>query len=158
MPIWYTPAMKNSLRTFLVLTLAATCALAFAQNVTGAWKGKIKMDMSKMPAPKDEQGKKMMAQVKDMMAKITINLTLNANKTYTIKATGIPGKEASQTSEGTWSQSGKSITVTPTKENGKKATGENAKKQTLTISADGKTISMMVPGAGQMGGSIIFTR
>lgn len=147
--------MKTSLRLVLSLAFVSVVGLALAQNVTGNWKGKISMDMSKLPAPKDDAGKKMMAQMKDMMAKMSISLVLNANKTYTVKASGIPGSSATQTSEGKWTQNGKTLTLTPTKENGKKP--KDTKSQNITVSADGKTLKLDIPGVGG-GGSIIFTR
>jgi hypothetical protein len=150
--------MKISSRFLVLGALVATFAFALAQNVTGAWKGRIDIDMSKLPAAKNEEGKKMMEQVKTMLGKMKITLTLNANKTYSMKATGLPNAMKDQTSEGTWKQRGKSVTLTPTKENGKKPTGESAKPVTLTVSADGKKMSMAVPGGAGMGGSLVFTR
>jgi hypothetical protein len=150
--------MKNSVRFLLVFTVLAVFTMALAQNVTGAWKGKVSVDFSKFPAPKDDNGKKMIAQAKDMISKMSITLNLNANKTYEVVAAGLPGAEKTQTSEGTWKQSGTSLTLTATKENGKKPTGNNAKPQTLTVSADGKKMTMKFPGGESMGGAIIFTR
>ncbi|HRI43556.1 MAG TPA: lipocalin family protein [Fimbriimonadaceae bacterium] len=150
--------MKFSPRLLVLGAVLAVFTFAMAQDVSGAWKGKISMDTSKIPAPKDEQGKKMLEQVKTMLGKMKITLNLNSNKTYAMKATGLPNSMKDQVSEGTWKQSGKSITLTPTKENGKKPTGESAKPVTLTLSADGKKMSMAVPGAAGMGGSLVFTR
>lgn len=150
--------MKLSPRVLVVGALLATFAFALAQGVNGVWKGKISVDLSKVPAPKDENGKKMLEQVKTMLGKMKITLNLKPNKTYSMTASGLPNAMKDQTSEGTWKQSGKSVTLTPTKENGKKPTGESAKPVTLTVSADGKKMSMAVPGAGSMGGTLVFTR
>lgn len=151
--------MKPSARTLFIAAISlALFAIALAQNVTGAWKGKASVDTSKLPKMEGVDQKKMVDEIKSMLGKMTINLDLKANKNYAIKVTGLPNNTKDQTSEGTWKQSGKTITLTPTKENGKKPTGESAKPQNLTVSADGKKMTMPLPGGAMFGGVVTFTR
>ncbi len=140
-----------------VLVCLVVAAIA-AGNVTGVWKGTIKLDTSKLPKPKNAQEQQMMQQGIDMVKKMKITLTLNANKTYSASFTGGPGG-ASKTSTGKWVQSGNTVTITPVKEDGKAVTGNQAKPQKLTVSSDGKTLTMTPPG--QSGGptaTVIFVR
>lgn len=139
---------------------------AMAQNVVGAWKGKMDLDMSAMPQGQNaEQQKAMVEMVKKMMGNMSMNLTLNANKTFSMVVTGIPQNPQSkekmkdQTAKGKWTQVGSKITLTITEANGTKPKGDN-KPQTLTVAKDGKTLTLIpnAPGA-QMGKSkIVFRR
>lgn len=110
------------------LTLVAVAALASismaAQKVTGSWKGHIKIDASKMKAPSGGGGQGGRAggggggfdpaKMAERMAKMSIQLTINANKTYVRVMKGGPRGDMSQ--KGTWTQKGNEITLTPTPE------------------------------------------
>lgn len=159
--------MKHAPKMFAALAAFSLIAAASAQNVTGVWKGKVDFDMSSLPKGQNaEQQKQMVEAVKKMMGNMTMKLTLNANKTFTMVVTGIPQmgganapKQKDQTAKGTWTQKGNALTLKITEANGEKPKGDN-QPQTLTISKDGKSMTMVpkTPGA-QMGKSkIVFTR
>jgi hypothetical protein len=97
--------------------------------------------------------------IEGMMKKMSFNLTMKADKTYTISVEGLPQAQSSSNSKdsGNWSQSGKTITLKSTKKENKGPNGD--KPQTLTLSADGKTLSMAIPtGPGGPGGAIVFKK
>lgn len=160
--------MKHAPKIFVALAAFSIVAVALAQNVTGAWKGKVQFDMSALPKGQNaEQQKQMVEAVKKMMGDMTMKLTLNSNKTFTMVVTGLPQmggatapKQKDQTAKGTWTQKGNVLTLKMTESNGEKPKGNND-PQTLTVSKDGKTMTMVpkAPGAAQMGKSkIVFTR
>lgn len=144
----------------------AVVSMSMAQGVVGAWKGKMDLDTSALPKGQNpEQQKAMVEMVKKMMGNMSMNLTLNADKTFTMVVTGLPAnpqtqqKGQDQKAKGKWVQKGNTITLTVTEANGQKPKGEN-KPQSLTVSKDGKTLTLVpnAPGA-QLGRSkIVFTR
>ena len=85
---------------------------------------------------------------------MTINLTMKKDNTYTLTTSGGPPQaKGNQDDKGTWKQSGKTVTVKSTKKGNK---GPD-KPQSMTLSADGKTMTMNLPaGAGQ--GSLVFKK
>lgn len=137
-----------------VLSVFAASALA-ANNPVGSWKGKMSMDasaLSKIPAAQQQM-------IKDGFAKTSLALTMKANKTFVIKVShGAMGKQpaGSETSEGTWKQSGNTITLTNTKDNGKES--KNKTPINFTLSKDGKSMTL-VPGQKEGGGfKLTFTK
>jgi hypothetical protein len=91
-----------------------------------------------------------------MIKKVVINLTLNANKTFSIAAQNPDGSGKNKTATGTWTQTGNKVTINITKEDGKPATGTE-KSQTLTVAANGKSMILIPQGAkGQ--GKVVFVR
>lgn len=159
--------MKHAPKMFAALAALSMFTVAFAQNVNGAWKGKVEFDMSTLPkAQNDAQQKQMLEAVKKMMGNMTMKLTLNANKTFSMVVTGLPSMGGpqgqapkDQTAKGTWTQKGNEITLKVTETNGEKPKTENP-PQKLTVSKDGKTLTMVpnAPGA-QIGKSkVVFTR
>ncbi len=155
----YTHANMNKfLKVSLAVTTAAIMTAAIAStNVTGAWKGKILLDVSKMPKAQNPQQQQMMDGVLAGIKKMSINLSLNANKTFTMSASGLPQNAPNKKAEGTWTQSGNALTLKITKEDGKAPTMKQ-EPQVITVSADGKTLTMVPKNAGPMGGKIVFTR
>lgn len=137
------------------------------QNVVGVWTGKMDLDMSMVPKGQDAAKQKaMMDMIKQVMGNMSMKLQLNANKSFTMLVTGLPGnpqmkeKPKDQTAKGTWVQKGDKITLTVTHANGEKAKSENNKPQVLTVAKDGKSLTLVpnAPGA-QMGKSkIVFRR
>lgn len=128
----------NRLRFSICLGALALTTLAFAADPVGAWKGTMKMEVPKgVTVPKEHKAR--VEQAKAAFAKAKLTLVFRANKTYssTVK-NGPDGKD--HTAEGTWVQSGNTITLTPLKRDGKAATGDGAKKQVIGISADGKKL------------------
>jgi len=152
--------------------LAAAAALmiasvSMAQNVTGLWKGKMDLDMSALPKTQNaDQQKQMMEMVKKMMGNMTMKLTLNANKTFSMVVTGLPTnpqtqqKVKDQTAKGTWSMTGNKLTLKVTEANGEKPKADNNKPQVLTVSKDGKSMTLVpnTPGASMGKSKIVFTR
>lgn len=138
-------AMKNLSRLVLVLAVCALSLGAFAQSVAGKWKGKI--DMSAVKATTDTQ-KQQLQMMKQAFEKCYFNLEMKGDKTYAIEMGGFPGQKPTN-EKGKWSQSGRTITV-----KGKKDT------QKMTVSADGKTMTMVPPAQQGMpkGLKIVFKR
>src|SRR5262249_35570637 len=92
------PDMKK-LAALAVLTLATVAA--FAQSPVGSWKGKISVDTSAMPKPQNAQQADMIKKAMDAVSKITLQLNLKGDKTYTISVPPMMGQPA-HTSEGKW--------------------------------------------------------
>jgi hypothetical protein len=144
-----------NLRVGITVTLlAAMTACTFAQSAAGAWKGKLNLTMD-LPKTSDPKMKALMDQQMAAMKAITIHLTFKADKTYTLTTSGTPPQMGGgQTDKGKWTQTGKTVTITSTKV----ASKEN-KPQKMTLSADGKTLTMLIPGPnGKPGGNILFKR
>lgn len=110
---------------------------AMAQSPVGNWKGKLVFDRAAVKAtleavsavrpkaegggPTAEERKKTEAMVDSMVTELeksSFTLTLKEGKSWTMVAKGMPGKSDVVT-EGTWTQEGKSVTMTATKEGGK---------------------------------------
>ncbi len=149
-----------------VIGLVAAFGGAQAQDITGAWKGKLKVDMSKLPKPKDAAQKKQMdAFIQTMIDSVKVNLTMKANKTFSLKLSGLPQRPgadgkvnpAEQNAEGTWTQKGAVIMLKITKSNGVAPKGENP-PQRVNILDGGKRLDLEPEGGRGMGGKIIFTR
>ena len=128
---------------FLVAALAIA-ASALAADPTGKWNGKIVLDIpagTKIP----DEAKAQLETAKKSLAKTKLSLELKADKSYTSKLTNGPdGKD--HAAEGKWSQAGSTVTLKPSKRDGKAASGKEAEPQTLTISADGKTMTRTIQG------------
>lgn len=141
--------------------LASIIPSVFAQNLVGKWNGSIqapKIDESKILDPskiKDEKKKqeatmmRMMAQQMKMLASVRMNLTMNSNNTFTIVT---PPMQAggqtmpASTSTGTWSVKGNQVTFTTKKSNNTEVkAGTQGSVQTMTLSADGKTMTLVPP-------------
>ena len=141
-----------------LVAMAATCLLAsaIAQSPVGAWKGKLNIKMPPMPANADPQMKAMMEKGMAAARNMTINLTMKKDNTYTLTTTGAPAEaKGKQDDNGTWKISGKTVTVVSKKKNGM----GNQKPQTMTLSADGKTMTMPLPGrGGSSQGSLVFKK
>jgi hypothetical protein len=133
----------------LAILLLAVCAAAMAApNVVGHWTGKVHVDISKLP-PQVQKNPKAIEQIKTMIPKLSISLTLKADKTYTATALGLPASQkGDKTDTGTYTITGNTL----------KMTSKNKKKmgQTppLTIAANGNKMTM----GGAMGGEVVFTR
>lgn len=123
-------------------------AAASAQSAVGNWSGKI--DMSAVKA-KDANQKAQIDMFRQIVSKSTIKLSMKNDKTYRFSMTATVGGKSQTTSEdGKWSQKGRSVTTVDPK----------GKKNTMTISADGKKM-IMLPGADEdapKGAKMVFTR
>lgn len=148
-----------------VVGLLVAVGVAQAQNVTGAWNGKLAMDLSKMPKAKDAAQQKQMDAIATMLKSIKVNLNMGANKTFVMKVSGLPqmgganGKKPAtgQTAEGTWTQKGNVITLKITKSNGAAPKGAN-NSQEMKILDGGKRMELEPSNSRGMGGKIIFIR
>jgi hypothetical protein len=140
---------------FGLVALAATCLLsvqASAQSAAGTWKGKLHLDAAAMKA-KDPKAQQMMQSVMAMVKNMTFALQVNKNNTWKMDIVGAPqqaGKTPSET--GTWSQAGSKVTMKTNKKAAKSDT------QTLTMSKDGKTMTLTAPKGAGPGGAIVFKR
>ena len=111
----------------------ALAAGAFAADVTGKWTGKVEFEADKAMAAKIKSGGGMKGP--------SISIELKADKTYKASQTGGPGGKA-MVSEGKWTATGSTVTLTPTKRDGKAVSGEAAKPKVYSLSKDGKTMTM----------------
>ncbi|MGV3617128.1 MAG: hypothetical protein ACO1SV_17510 [Fimbriimonas sp.] len=142
------------MRTAATLALLVVGAsLSVAQSPTGAWKGKLKIQFPPIPANAPAEQKAQFAKMKANLDKAVFNLTLNGNKTWKIKATGVPMGPNGDSQEGTWTQTGKKITLKA------KPSAKNPNftppPQDAVLSADGKTLTITIP---QGRGSLVFKR
>lgn len=120
-----------------IVTIVALSSSAFA-DVVGKWKGQMEVST--------EKGSKVATNGSIKMPSLT--LELKADKTYKGTQGNSPdGKE--HVAEGKWSLSGNTLTLTPTKRDGKAATGEGAKPRIYTLSKDGKTLTLDLSGVVQ---------
>jgi len=130
-------------------TLLATSAMA--AGVVGTWKGTIHVQFPPLPSSATPQQKQQVEMVKKMMAQMKIVVNFKANKSYHLTATGGPAK-SDQTEDGRWALAGKTLTMW----NSKPKNAQD-KEQKLTLSADGKTLTMLPPSGG-MKVVVTFTR
>jgi hypothetical protein len=127
--------MKNFSRLALVgAALFVTCA-AMAQSAVGTWSGKL--DLSAVKA-KTDQEKQQIEMAKTMLANMVITVVLKKDKTCTMSMSGVPnGPDGPKEQKGTWTQSGKSVTV--------KQNSGKGKPMVFTMSADGKSMTAVPP-------------
>ncbi len=116
-----------------------TGALA-GPSVVGSWKGHLIMDTTKMPKAPNAQAQAQMDQGMAKLKKTVISITFKGNKTFSATTSGMPGQDKPQ--NGTWTQSGNTVTLTGTN----KGPDGKAHPQTFTLSKDGKTLSTAVSG------------
>lgn len=138
----------RSVATLALLVVGAS--LSLAQNPVGNWKGKLNIKFPPIPANATPQQKAQFTEMKGKIAKAVITLTLSGNKTWSLKATGLP-MSPNGGEKGTWTQAGKTITMKTTPKPG----GPVAPPQTATLSADGKTMTVLIPNGM---GSIVFKK
>ncbi len=132
-------------RLLLSLSLALTAGLALAATPVGTWTGKITITkMPVLPAGAPPQQKAMAQQFVAAMSKMRLMLNLKSDKTYVMTMVGGPTQPPHT---GKWSQKGNVITTTSATEKGP--------PQNLTLSADGKTMTLIAPGNQ---GKVVFTR
>lgn len=146
-------------RLTLVASIAVLGALACGQSVTGQWKGKLIIDDATMAKVK-KMGQKVYEGAVKSVKDMKFTLTFNSAKTFKIQIAGGMGQMGPQNAEGTWKQKGSAITLHITKQNGKAPTGKNP-DQTMTVSKDGKTLTMVPSGGGMPGQTppkVVFTR
>jgi hypothetical protein len=141
-----------------LVVFAATCLFtsAIAQSPVGKWTGKLNLKMPQLPATADANTRQMVEQGLAAVKKMTLHLTFNKDKTYTMFTKDAPAQAGGeQKDNGTWSQSGKTISIISTRK-GKKA----EQPQTMVFSADAKVLTMTLPGGpnGGSSGNIVFKK
>src|SRR5689334_14595952 len=110
--------MKAILRTFLVASVVAiVAASALAGSIAGTWHGKIVLDLSKAPKPRNAQEQQQMNAAIAALKKVKLDVTFKANHTYSGHSTDPNGKTV--TFEGKWTQTATSVTLNPLKHDGK---------------------------------------
>ncbi len=135
------------LRPAFLLAASLAAAVASAANPVGTWTGKFLIKMPPVPASATPQQKQMMTKMMAQVKAGRITMSLKANKTYTAKITGMPMVPNGGNETGTWSQTGNAVTIKDNK--------RPNNPQKLTMSADGKKMTLLLPN-GQ--GSVVFTR
>ncbi len=126
-----------TVRTLTALALVGLVPTAFAQNLAGTWNGSMKLEFS------PEVQKQMKGQQIPPMPKLT--LAMRPNGTYTVtQVVPAMGQSPARTmkSDGTWSQKGRTVTMTTKTRDGKPVTGEEAKPRAFTLSGDGRTMTI----------------
>lgn len=151
--------MRHYAKGLVAAAAIASICVAYGQAITGAWTGKIQMDMSKLPKVTDPNQKKMLDGLMTSVKAMRMHLNLKSNKTFTLKVTGIPAgpnatkKPTDQTAEGTWSQKGSTITLKVVKANGAAPKGQNPPQDLKVV---GKTLELN--NASMPGAKVIFSR
>lgn len=149
----YNSPMKRTLRLILLASVLSVSLIAAASpNVVGHWKGKL--HLGSMPSTQNDQQKQFMAQMVKMMSKMTINLDLKRDHTYSVNVTGLPqnsGKQSDTSDHGTWTQSGNKLIL----KGGKHMQSRGKQSQEFSVSSDGKKITASDP-AGH--GTVVFTK
>jgi hypothetical protein len=145
--------MKSSRLLSVLLLSVLLFAVATAASVVGSWKGKVVLDTSKMKKALNAAEQQRQQQMINSSKSLALTLVFKKDGTYSATATGAP---QGTTDSGKWSQSGNTITVTSSR---KLANGTPSKPESFTMSANGKMLSMPLPGTNMgVTGKIIFTR
>lgn len=129
------------MKRFFFLFLLVLVAHALAASPVGEWQGKLVIDRTKMPKVNAEQKKAMDKQFATM-EKIRFSFSFKAGGAYTSRATFVPGTP-DQTAGGSWTQNGSVVAVTVKTLNGKPAPKGVDMTQKMTLSADGKTLTLV---------------
>ena len=143
----------------LLALVGLAAALAFGQvresQIAGTWNGSIK---GSIPVPKGQeknaQVQQQVAQANKMMKELKMVITMRANKTFTMNASGQGRKDSA---EGTWALSGNTLNLTDTKRNGKDIPVAQRQKVAFTLSNGGKTMTLRPQGAPP-GVSLVFNK
>lgn len=132
--------MRSLSVLFLLLVATASFAQVDKNLLPGKWKGGVEVVLDpKMEKQLTPQQKKQMV---DQMKKTVVNLMLGKDGSYSADA-NINGKPDKTT--GTWALSGKTITFTDTKRNGKAIEKGKQQKQTMTVVSVSKSALRLMP-------------
>jgi hypothetical protein len=133
------------------LILAVSGSALGSASLAGVWRGKIKVDRSKIPPLSDPQMKKTFETQMSMISKMSISLNLKKNGTFAMQVMGIaaPGAKPSGSQTGKWSVKGTSLTLAIS---ASAASGGSSK--VFAVAKNGKSFSTDV----YTGTSIVFTR
>ena len=115
----------------LVCALSAFAASAMAGDITGNWKGRVRIDTAKISkAPNASAHTKMMGMISKVQQTV-INLTIKPDHTFTESTIGGPSRT------GTWTLTGKTLSMSTTV-NGK----VQGKPDVFVLSPNGKAFVM----------------
>lgn len=121
--------MKQLIKIGAVLSaLSIFAAAAVAGPVTGAWRGYVRYDASRLPAEANPNHEKIKAQNAKFAASVRLSLSLNADHTLSL-ATG------QNNVTGTWAQAGNAIQLSFKK-------GAKVEKDVYILAQDGKSFSI----------------
>lgn len=124
------------------MTALFLCTAAFAGGVEGKWTGRTIFDEKAILAQaKDAKQKEQIKAGLKQAASFRFALVFKANKTFVL-TTPPTGAMGSRTVEGSWSVKGATVTMTTLKKDGKAVDKALQKPQPLTLSKDGKTMTM----------------
>lgn len=140
-------------------------------GVTGTWTGTTEFDRSVLPNPTDPVRKALVEQVIKMSEESKVVMELKKDQTYSINTTGIPRvtpgpagqppilSTINRLTTGTWSQTGNTISLKMLTVDGQAVPDSNP-IIVVTVSDDGKTLTMVPPSAGRDIGSskVVFKR
>lgn len=126
---------------------AVVAAGAFASPV-GKWKGKVNIAPPKLPANLTAEQKQQVEAQLAMIKKMTIEMDVKRDNTYTVRTVG--GPQAPKPETGKWSATGNKVKFTSPR---------NAQGQEMVLSGDKKTMTATIPSQqGQPPVKIVFTR
>lgn len=138
----------------VVLAIAVLGTSALAQKPLGAWKGHVEMTMPPLPAGAPPAQAQFRDKMIDQVRKTVIHLTFKAGNKYSLTADMAPGSPSAKarSDEGSWTQSGRTITL--------KSTKSTASTPPLkgNISADGKSLVLTASGSGGASARLTFVR
>ena len=126
--------MNHLYRFGIAIGLVSFASLALAvPDLTGAWNGKFAYDYSKLPTSLTADQKKSVIEMSKKRTQSTVKLTLRANHTFTMVASGVGAK--AQPVTGKWGQDAKTLTLQPVKNGMKDA------MVTFNLQNQGKSMS-----------------
>ncbi len=131
-----------------VATLSCVSVSAFgATQVLGAWKGKIHVDIAKLPRANDPKMKPILLQQIAVVAKAAFDLKISKDGTFKMTVSGAPPPAKNETQTGTWSLKGDQLTLM--------SLHRKQSAHPFTIAKDGKSFSVDLPGGMA---KLVFTR
>lgn len=136
----------RSLLVAAVSVVAVSSAFA-APSPVGKWDGKVSVAPPKLPANVTAEQRKMVDQQMAMIKKMTIQMNVKADKTYTVTTVG--GPQAPKPETGKWSIKGANVTFTSPR---------NAKGQVMVLSSNNRTMTATIAQPGQPPVKITFTK
>ncbi|MBV6457398.1 MAG: hypothetical protein HONBIEJF_00506 [Fimbriimonadaceae bacterium] len=143
------------LRSLGLLVSILAAGSGFAQSFIGTYKGKMTVDRATVSANLTPEQKQMVEKALKDLDKMKLTLTISKDKTFKLVSVGGPQTAKSNSSSGTWAQTGKSLKLTFKTVNDKPIS--KAQEQTLSIADGGKTLTLS-PGQGAGKSKVVFTR
>jgi len=120
-----------------VLCAALAVGAFAAHSPVGTWKGKIKLDLAKVPGSSNPQTHQALLKQQEKISKSTVMLTLSPNHRFEMKVTGAASASLNKTTKGTWSLQGDKLTLL--------ADQKGMHPNPFTMAKDGKSFSVSLP-------------